>query len=52
MRDYIAMIVAPVLKATGFRFNKVWRCQEFGFKPFVYRNILNTTKANQIADML
>lgn len=52
MRDYAAMIVAPILKATGFRFSKLWRVEEFGFKPFVFRNILNTTKANQIADMM
>jgi hypothetical protein len=51
MRDLAAMIVAPILKLTGFRFSKTWRVEERGIKPFIFRHILNTTKANIIADI-
>lgn len=51
MREFAAMMVAPILKATGFRFSKAWRVEEGTFKSSIFRNVLNTTKANIIAGM-
>jgi hypothetical protein len=45
MRDAIAMLLAPAMKVTGFRFSKEYRHAKSGFKAFVYRNV-NTIAAN------
>lgn len=49
MRNFNAKLIAPILKLTGFRFSKTWRIEEFGVKPWIFRNVLNTTKANILA---
>ena len=46
MRNFTASIAAPILKATGYRFDKSWRQADTGAKAFVFRWILNTTGAN------
>lgn len=52
MRDLMASGVAPILKATGFRFSKAWRQAESGtLMGFVYARMLNTTLANQLAGL-
>jgi len=51
MRDLTAVIAAPVLKVSGFRFSKAWRTNEFGFKAFCFKYLICTTKANLIAGM-
>ncbi len=50
MRNFTARIIAPILMVTGFRFSKTWRVEDSGVKPWIFRHILNTTRANQIAE--
>lgn len=51
MREIAATIVAPLLKATGYRFDKSWRQADKGFKAFTFRHIINTTGCNLKAGM-
>ena len=46
MRELTATLIAPVLRATGYRFDKTWRQANTGLKAFVFRRVLNTTGAN------
>jgi hypothetical protein len=46
MRDFNAKLIAPILRLTGFRFDKSFRQANSGFKAFVFAHILNTTGAN------
>ena len=48
MRDAIAVMIAPVLKLTGFRFSKDYRWGTKRIHRAVYA-IVNTTRANQLA---
>lgn len=50
MREFTATLVAPILRVTGYRFGKVWRKADRGFKAFVFARVLNTTVANLKAD--
>jgi hypothetical protein len=43
-------LVAPILRLTGFRFDKSWRNSRRGVKAFVYRRLLFTPTANVLAD--
>ena len=44
-----AMVLAPILASTGYRFDKSWRHAEFGPKAWFYR-LCNTPTANRMAD--
>ncbi len=48
-RDFVAVIVAPVLKITGFRFSKSYRHGDSKFHRAVYACV-NTVRANLRAD--
>ena len=43
-------LVAPILRLTGYRFDKTWRWGETRFKRFVYAYLLCTFVANIEAD--
>lgn len=45
-REMTPYIAAPIMRATGYRFDKSWRHAEHGFKAFVYRYVLSTVLAN------
>lgn len=49
MRDFNAALIAPILRATGFRFNKTYRRCDTKIKALVYR-MVNTVAANIKAD--
>lgn len=51
MRDTMAILIAPALRATGFRFGKAWRQAESNtVRGFIWSHVLNTTYANICAD--
>ena len=50
MRRFNAKLIAPILRATGYRFDKSWRWEETPFKGFVYNYVLSTCAANHDAD--
>jgi hypothetical protein len=49
MRDFNASLIAPALRATGFRFDKSYRHGDTKIKALIYR-LVNTVKANLKAD--
>ena len=52
MRSITAILIAPILAVTGYRFSKAWRCEDGTAKNFVYEHLLNTVKANITADKI
>ena len=51
IRTASAIILAPLLKATGYRFSKSWRHGDTVIKSFVYEHMLDTVIANQRAGL-
>jgi len=51
IRTITARIIAPILKATGYRFDKSWRKGDTAAKAFVYEYIVCTVTANTKADI-
>ena len=49
MRDFNAALIAPILRTTGFRFDKTYRHGDTKIKALVYR-VVNTVAANLRAD--
>ena len=49
MRDFNAALIAPILRGTGFRFDKTYRQGGTKIKALVYR-VINTVAANIRAD--
>ncbi len=49
MRNLLAHAIAPIMRATGFRFSKEYRWETTRWKAFVYR-YLSTVGANRLAD--
>ena len=45
MRTFLAALLVPVMKLTGFRFSKEYRPAISGWKLFVFIHV-NTVKAN------
>jgi hypothetical protein len=39
-------MIAPILRVTGYRFDKSFRYANHGVKAFIFAHILNTTAAN------
>jgi hypothetical protein len=52
VRNLTAILIAPILAATGYRFGKEWRCEDGTAKNFVYEHLLCTVKANITADKI
>ena len=50
MRDLTAVLISPVLKLTGFRFNKDYRWGTTKFHRAVYATV-NTVRANHLAGL-
>jgi hypothetical protein len=50
MRDFNAMLIAPVMRLTGFRFSKEYRWGVSRFHRAVYA-MVNTVRANISAGM-
>jgi len=50
MRELTASLIAPMLRLTGYRFDKSFRKADMGWKAFVFRYMLNTTGANLKAE--
>lgn len=48
-RNVLAHAIAPVLRLTGFRFDKSYRHADCGWKAIVYR-VVSTVGANTVAD--
>ena len=51
IRTVSAIITAPLLKATGYRFSKSWRHGDTAIKSFIYEHMLDTVKANSRAGL-
>ena len=49
MRDFNAALIAPILRTTGFRFDKTYRRGDTKIKALVYK-MVNTVAANLRAD--
>ena len=50
MRRFNAKLIAPLLRLTGYRFDKSWRWEDTPFKGFVYNYLISTVHANNVAD--
>ena len=50
IRRLNARLIAPILRATGYRFDKTWRWGDTPFKAFVYTYVVSTVAANNAAD--
>jgi len=50
MRHFTAILIAPILRLTGYRFDKSWRWGDTPLKAFVYDYLLSTVAANNAAD--
>jgi len=50
MRNFTAILIAPILRLTGYRFDKSWRWGDTPLKAFVYDYLLSTVAANNAAD--
>jgi hypothetical protein len=51
IRTVSAIILAPLLKATGYRFSKSWRHGDTALKSFIYEYMVDTVTANQRAGL-
>ena len=49
MRTLTAAMIVPLLRVTGYRFDKSFRQDPKGWKYFVWTYCLNTTQANILA---
>ena len=50
MRIFNAKLIAPIMRVTGYRFDKTWRWGDTPFKEFVYTYVVSTVAANNVAD--
>jgi hypothetical protein len=50
MREVTAILIAPIMAATGYRFGKEWRCESGTLKHLAYEYLVSTVTANCTAD--